>query len=208
MDYKELLINSINRRYADINGIKEANIFLESKPLKKIKDNWIITLAIVAAFVGLMLINFNIKYFLICSALIAVFVVLFIFGNKYLVKCEKDCINIKQNFQNIHIPYNKVKNVYVAKTIRGIVVRSYVLVIRCEDNLSLLRDFEFPLLCAGIEDVAKFVNNFNIAEGKDEIAVKRDKRRSLKRIMENIFSFVCLIIIVWFCIVNGIIKIP
>lgn len=208
MDYKELVIDSVNRRFADITGIKEENITVESKPIKKIKDNWIVALAILATFVGLMLINFNIKYFLMCLALIAVFVALFIFGNKYSIICEKKSLTIKQNFQNIHIPYNNVKNVYVAKTVRGIMVRSYVLVIVCEDQLSLLREFEFPLLCTSIDEVAKFVNNFKIAEGKDEGAIKRDKRRSLKRIVENLFTVVCLIIIVWFIIANGIIKIP
>ncbi len=208
MDYKELFNKSVDRRYSDITGIKQENVTVTSNPIKKIKENWIIALAIVAVFIGFMLINFNLKYFLVCLALIAVFLILFIIGNKYSILCDKNNLNIKQNFQNIHIPYKSVKNVYIARTVRGVIVHSYVLVIRCEDQLSLLREFEFPLLCANIDDISKFINNFEIANVKDEDVIQRDKRRSLKRIVENIFTFfVLIVIIIWFLSINGIIKI-
>lgn len=208
MNYKELFVNTVNRRYCDITGIKKENLTIESNPIKKIKDNWIILLGFVALVIGLMLINFNVIYFLLCLGLIAFFEVLFLIGNKYSVTCDKDCISIKQYFQKFNIPYKNVKNVYVARTAHGIITHTYVLVIRCEDQLSLLREFEFPLLCTDIEKVVGFIDNFKIATQCDAATIKHDKRRSLRRIVENIFSIVCVIIIAWFCITKGIIKLP
>lgn len=208
MNCKELCKNTINRRYCDITGIRKENLTIESNPVNKIKDNWIILLGLVALVIGLMLVNFNLVYFLICMGLIIFFLCLFLIGNKYSVTCDKDCISIKQYFQKFNIPYKSVKNVYVARTAHGIINRTYVLVIRCEDQFSLLREFEFPLLCSDINEVEKFVENFKISGQSDAATIRYDKRRSLRRIIENIFYVVSVIIIAWFCITRGIIKLP
>ena len=100
-----------------------------------------------------------------------------------------------------------IKNVYIINTIRGL-VKTYVLVIRCEDQLSLIREIELPLLCVDKEEAFKFVDNFQIAEEIDENQVARDKKRELKRIVSLIFKLTCAIIVAWFLISKGIIQMP
>lgn len=208
MKYKELFINTVNRKFCDVTGIKKENLTVESDPIKKIKNNWIVLLGLITVVIGIMLINFNVKNFLICIGFIVFFSMLFLIGNKFSIKCDKDYISIRQYFQSFNIPYQKIKNVYIAKTTHGMIIRTYVLVIRCEDNFSLLREFEFPLLCMDIDQVAEFIENFNISTKSNEASIIFDKRRSLRRIVENIFSVVCIIIIAWFCITKGIIQLP
>lgn len=198
MNYKELCIKTEKNRYSDIEGIKDEKVVLEGKPLKKIKENWIIMLLIIAVTIGFLLIKFNIIYFLICIALILFFIVLFIYGNTYTITCNKEDIHIKQGLQKFNIPYKSIKNVYISKTAGLTVLRTYVLVVRCEDNLKLLREFEFPLLCTNYEQVSNFINNFIIKNERNEKYFIYEKRRSLRRIIENIFTVFAVIIIILF----------
>ncbi|MBR2743969.1 MAG: hypothetical protein IKE01_01555 [Clostridia bacterium] len=207
MKFKELCVNTQERRYTEISGIKEQNIKLEGKPIKKVKENWIIVLAILALTIGLLLINFKLKFFLICIGLIAGLIALFIFGNIFCVTCDKDFIIIKQGVQNIRVPYDKVKNVFISKTSRWTIYKTYVLVVRCEDNMSFLREFEFPLLCSDVEEVSKFINNFKLATGSSSRYVQFEKRKSLRKIIENIATVVCVAIILWYMFSAGIINI-
>lgn len=198
MNYKELCIKTEKNRYSDIEGIKNEKVVLEGKPLKKIKENWIIMLLIIAVTIGFLLIKFNIIYFLICIALILFFIMLFIYGNTYTITCNKEDIHIKQGLQKFNIPYKSIKNVYISKTAGLTVLRTYVLVVRCEDNLKLLREFEFPLLCTNYEQVSNFINNFIIKNERNEKYFIYEKRRSLRRIIENIFTVFAVIIIILF----------
>lgn len=198
MNYKELCIKTEKNRYSDIEGIKDEKVVLEGKPLKKIKENWIIMLLIIAVTIGFLLIKFNIIYFLICIALILFFIMLFIYGNTYTITCNKEDIHIKQGLQKFNIPYKSIKNVYISKTAGLTVLRTYVLVVRCEDNLKLLREFEFPLLCTNYEQVSNFINNFIIKNERNEKYFIYEKRRSLRRIIENIFTVFAVIIIILF----------
>lgn len=198
MNYKELCIKTEKNRYSDIEGIKDEKVVLEGKPLKKIKENWIIMLLIIAVTIVFLLIKFNIIYFLICIALILFFIMLFIYGNTYTITCNKEDIHIKQGLQKFNIPYKSIKNVYISKTAGLTVLRTYVLVVRCEDNLKLLREFEFPLLCTNYEQVSNFINNFIIKNERNEKYFIYEKRRSLRRIIENIFTVFAVIIIILF----------
>lgn len=207
MEYKEYCIENDNRRFCDINGIKEENIGFETHPITAIKNHWIILLGVVAVVLGFLLLRFEYKLFLLVIGFVALFFVLFLIGNKYSIICEKDGIKIKQHFQTIHLPYQMVKNVYIVNTVRG-AFKTYVLVVRCEDKFALLREFELPLLCANKEEVIKFVNNFHIAGEVDSDKIALDKRREFKRIVRFIFRLTCAIIIAWFLIARGIIQIP
>ena len=155
-------------------------------------------LLIIAVTVGFLLIKFNIVYFLICIALLVFFVMLFIYGNTYTITCNKDDIHIKQGLQKFNIPYKSIKNVYISKTAGLTFLRTYVLVVRCEDSLKLLREFEFPLLCTNYEQVSNFINNFIIKNERNEKYFIYEKRRSLRRIIENIFTAFAVIIIILF----------
>ena len=205
MSLKELCANSQDRRYSDITGIIDVDVEIAGKPIKKIKDNWIVLLSILAIFIGLLL-NISLKYFAICMGLLCLFVILFIYGNTYRVTCKKDSIRIKQNFQNIDIPYKSIKNVFISKTSKMPFSNTYVLVIRCEDNLLLLREFEFSLFCADVDEITKFINNFKITNDTCQKYIIFEKRKSLRRIFENLFTVFLIAIILWFLYTRGIIN--
>lgn len=207
MNLREYSKENINRRYCDVTGIKEENIRLESFPIKTLKKNWILLLGVVAVIIGLLLIRFDFQSFLVVFGFAIVFTGLFILGNKYSVLCNYEGLKIKQHFQTITIPNKNIKNVYVSPTIRG-VISTYILVICCEDQLNLLREFELPLLCADKDEAIKFVENFKLAGESDTDKLKLDKKRSFKRIVGFLFKLTSAIIIVAYLILNGIIKLP
>lgn len=206
MSFKELCANSQDRRYSDITGIVDIDVMVEGRPIQKIKDNWIILLSVLAIFMGLLLSKFSVNYFATCMGLLVLFALLFILGNTYKVTCKKDNLHIKQNFQNISIPYKSIKNVFISKTSKMPFSNTYVLVIRCEDNLSFLREFEFPLFCSNADEITKFINNFKIANGTSQKYVTFEKRKSLRRLLENLFTAFFIAIIMWFLFTRGIIK--
>lgn len=207
MNYKELYKANIDRMYCDITGIKEANVRAESHPLQTIRDNWIILLGALAVIVGFLLVSFNLQNFLLVMAFIVLFLALYAIGNKFSVECSKNELKINQHFQNINLPYQSIKNVYVART-PGSILKTYVLVVRCVDKLSLIREFEFPLLCCNAEQISKFVNNFKIGGESSAETIKQERRRSLKQIVNTLFRLTASIIIAWFLISKGIIKLP
>lgn len=207
MEYKEYCKENIDRRYCDVKGIKESGINIESHPIKAIKNHWIILLGVVALVLGFLLLKFDYKLLLLVLGFAVLFFVLFIIGNKYSVTCDNEGIKIKQHFQTMHIQPQMIKNVYIINTISG-VIKTYVLVIKCEDKLSLIREVELPLLCVNKEEAFKFVNNFIIAGDCDTDQITKDKRRELKRIVALFFKLTCAIIIAWFLLAKGIIPMP
>jgi len=208
MDFKQYCKDNVDRKFCEITSIKETDIKIDTNPIQTIKDNWIILLGIITLIIGFLLIKFNLAVFLVCIGFAILFVALFVIGNKYTVICNKNDIEIKQYFQKTKLAYKDVKNVYIERAAKGIFMRTYVLVIKCEDKLSLLREFEFPLLCCNPDDAIKFVENFKCVGECDEDSLRLDRKRSLRRIANNAFKLMCAIIIVWFCIVKGIIKLP
>lgn len=208
MNYKELYLDGAKRQISDVSGIKKQSVELKSRPIESLKENWILVLGFIVVVMALMLISFNPTTFLICVIFIVGSIGLFILGNKYSVICNKDCITIKQHIQSYNIPYKSVKNVFLERSARIFFKRSYVLIIRCEDQMNFLREFELPVTCCKIEEVEAFINNFKIAGQSDPATINYNKRRSLKRIVNTAFTIVCVAIIVWFCFANGIIKMP
>lgn len=207
MNYKELYLGTQDRRYVEITGIKKEGIFIEGKPIDKIKENWIVILAIFAIVIGVLLINFRATYFFVSLGLMVLLAVLYIFGNRYTVTCEKKGILIKQGISKNNIEYSRIKNVFVNRTRRGLFFKTYVLVIRCEDNFSFLREFEYPLLCTDSQQILDFVCNFNLATQSNSRYVKFEKKKFLRRIVEHISTAVCVIIILWYMFSAGIINI-
>lgn len=207
MNYKELSKSNYDRRYIDIDGIEKSDVTITGRPLKTLKENWIIVLAIFAVIIGALISVFQLKIFLACMALVALFAVLFVYGNKYEVTCKKDKLILKQGMQKYEIQYKDIKNVFVSRTSRAsFIINTYILVIRCEDVHSFLREFELPLLCANVNDAEKFVNNFKLVGEQNDRYVTYEKRKSLRRIIENVATFVFLAIILWVMISTGVIK--
>ena len=198
MKLKELYLNSGERRYCTIKGIKKENLKLEMRPLKKLKDNVIGLLIILAIVIGFLLLNFNLKYFLVSLLLIMVLVVTFIFGNKAILKCDKSTLNIIQGFQRLNIPYANLKSVYIGR-VSGLLfflpAFNYNIIIRYEDNFSFLRELEFSLLCSDSKEVEEFLNNFEIEKNIQERYVQYEKRKFAKRAITFVLSLILTIVI-------------
>jgi ribosomal-protein-alanine N-acetyltransferase len=97
MRFKEIFLENKDRRYCNITKVKKENMTLVIDPIRKIKENWIVLLGILVVIIGFLLINFNSKIFLVSLALIAFLVVVYIFGNKAILKCDKDLLYLKEN---------------------------------------------------------------------------------------------------------------
>ena len=149
MKLKEIYMENKARRYSSVKKVIKENIVLEMDPIEKIKENWIVLTAIFVIAIGFLLLDYNPKYFFVCLAIMLFLVILFIYGNKAYLKCDKDSLHIRQGFQKLNIPYTQLKSVYIGR-IKGF---SYNIIVRFQDNFSFLRELEFSLLCSKHKDV-------------------------------------------------------
>ena len=113
MDLKSLFVENNKNRYKNIKRVKKENISLIINPIGKIKENWIILLGIFVVIIGFLLINFNLKIFSIALALLITTLIVFVYGNKTNITCDKNTLNIKQGFQFNKIPYSNLKNIFI-----------------------------------------------------------------------------------------------
>ncbi|MBO5349886.1 MAG: hypothetical protein J6A89_08765 [Clostridia bacterium] len=206
MKLKEIYSANQERRYKSVTKIKKEDVKLEMNPYKKIKENWILLLIFLIIIIAIFLIDFNQKIFFASIILGGLLVLTFIFGNKSILVCDKNTLNIKQGFQKVNIPYANLKNVYigrVAGTLFFLPSKAYNIVIRYQDNFSFLREIEFSLLCANAEDVNEFINNFLIDDTIQERYVKYERRKLIFKILGSIASIALFIIIFMYFFTKG-----
>lgn len=199
MKLKELYESSQKRRFSSVTGVKEENLTLAMKPMKRIKESIWVLLLIIAVVVGLLLVNFNLNTFLVSMSLVAVMILLFIYGNKSTLHCDKETLDIKQGFQNLRIPYKNLKNVYIGR-VSGMLffmpAFNYNIAVRFQDNFGFLRELEFSLLCSDEKEVEKFLNNFEVEEKIEEQYVSYEKKKVLRKIASFVFTIIIAIIAV------------
>lgn len=198
MRFKEVFLENKDRRYCNITKVKKENMTLVIDPIRKIKENWIVLLGILVVIIGFLLINFNSKIFLVSLALIAFLVVVYIFGNKAILKCDKDLLYIKQGFQENKIPYSKIKTVFIsraAELMLFIPTYSYNIIIRYEDNFSFIRELNFSLMCADEDEVKEFIENFEIENKINQRIVKFEKRKFIGKLLTFIITIIAVVFI-------------
>lgn len=198
MKFKEIFLENKDRRYRNIAKVKKENMTLVIDPIRKIKENWIVLLGILVVIIGFLLINFNSKIFLVSLALIAFLVVVYIFGNKAILKCDKDLLYIKQGFQENKIPYSKIKTVFIsraAELMLFIPTYSYNIIIRYEDNFSFIRELNFSLMCADEDEVKEFIENFEIENKINQRIVKFEKRKFIGKLLTFIITIIAVVFI-------------
>ena len=198
MRFKEIFLENKDRRYCNITKVKKENMTLVIDPIRKIKVNWIVLLGILVVIIGFLLINFNSKIFLVSLALIAFLVVVYIFGNKAILKCDKDLLYIKQGFQENKIPYSKIKTVFIsraAELMLFIPTYSYNIIIRYEDNFSFIRELNFSLMCADEDEVKEFIENFEIENKINQRIVKFEKRKFIGKLLTFIITIIAVVFI-------------
>ena len=198
MRFKEIFLENKDRRYCNITKVKKENMTLVIDPIRKIKENWIVLLGILVVIIGFLLINFNSKIFLVSLALIAFLVVVYIFGNKAILKCDKDLLYIKQGFQENKIPYSKIKTVFISRAaalMLFIPTYSYNIIIRYEDNFSFIRELNFSLMCADEDEVKEFIENFEIENKINQRIVKFEKRKFIGKLLTFIITIIAVVFI-------------
>lgn len=198
MRFKEIFLENKDRRYCNITKVKKENMTLVIDPIRKIKEIWIVLLGILVVIIGFLLINFNSKIFLVSLALIAFLVVVYIFGNKAILKCDKDLLYIKQGFQENKIPYSKIKTVFIsraAELMLFIPTYSYNIIIRYEDNFSFIRELNFSLMCADEDEVKEFIENFEIENKINQRIVKFEKRKFIGKLLTFIITIIAVVFI-------------
>lgn len=198
MRFKEIFLKNKDRRYCNITKVKKENMTLVIDPIRKIKENWIVLLGILVVIIGFLLINFNSKIFLVSLALIAFLVVVYIFGNKAILKCDKDLLYIKQGFQENKIPYSKIKTIFIsraAELMLFIPTYSYNIIIRYEDNFSFIRELNFSLMCADEDEVKEFIENFEIENKINQRIVKFEKRKFIGKLLTFIITIIAVVFI-------------
>ena len=198
MRFKEIFLENKDRRYCNITKVKKENMTLVIDPIRKIKENWIVLLGILVVIIGFLLINFNSKIFLVSLALTAFLVVVYIFGNKAILKCDKDLLYIKQGFQENKIPYSKIKTVFIsraAELMLFIPTYSYNIIIRYEDNFSFIRELNFSLMCADEDEVKEFIENFEIENKINQRIVKFEKRKFIGKLLTFIITIIAVVFI-------------
>lgn len=196
MRFKEIFLENKDRRYCNITKVKKENMTLSINPIRKLKENWIVLLGILVVIIGFLLINFNSKIFLVSLVLIAFFVVVYIFGNKAILKCDKESLYIKQGFQENKIPYSKIKNVFIsraAELMLFVPTYSYNIIIRYEDNFSFIRELNFSLMCADENEVKEFIENFEVDQKIDQRIVKFEKRKFIGRVLTFVITIIAVV---------------
>ena len=196
MRLKEIFLENKDRRYCNITKVKKENMTLSINPIRKLKENWIVLLGILVVIIGFLLINFNSKIFLVSLVLIAFFVVVYIFGNKAILKCDKESLYIKQGFQENKIPYSKIKNVFIsraAELMLFVPTYSYNIIIRYEDNFSFIRELNFSLMCADENEVKEFIENFEVDQKIDQRIVKFEKRKFIGRVLTFVITIIAVV---------------
>ena len=196
MRFKEIFLENKDRRYCNITKVKKENMTLSINPIRKLKENWIVLLGILVVIIGFLLINFNSKIFLVSLVLIAFLVVVYIFGNKAILKCDKKSLYIKQGFQENKIPYSKIKTVFIsraAELMLFVPTYSYNIIIRYEDNFSFIRELNFSLMCADENEVKEFIENFEIDQKIDQRIVKFEKRKFIGRLLTFVITIIAVV---------------
>lgn len=196
MRFKEIFLENKDRRYCNITKVKKENMTLSINPIRKLKENWIVLLGILVVIIGFLLINFNSKIFLVSLVLIAFLVVVYIFGNKAILKCDKESLYIKQGFQENKIPYSKIKTVFIsraAELMLFVPTYSYNIIIRYEDNFSFIRELNFSLMCADENEVKEFIENFEIDKKIDQRIVKFEKRKFIGRLLTFVITIIAVV---------------
>lgn len=196
MRFKEIFLENKDRRYCNITKVKKENMTLSINPIRKLKENWIVLLGILVVIIGFLLINFNSKIFLVSLVLIAFLVVVYIFGNKAILKCDKESLYIKQGFQENKIPYSKIKTVFIsraAELMLFVPTYSYNIIIRYEDNFSFIRELNFSLMCADENEVKEFIENFEIDQKIDQRIVKFEKRKFIGRLLTFVITIIAVV---------------
>ena len=210
MKLKDIYKENLGRKYRNVVGTKGKEAEIKSIPFNAIKKNKYTILIISLITILILLFTFynTISTFFIVLAFLAFIVASAIYFNNYSMKCEKDCLHLKWNFQKFDLPYTYIKCVFLSKDFNGLDVLpllSYNIIIRYIDNMNFIRELSFPAMLLDPNELHEFIDNFVIEEEKAEDCVKFERYKKFKMIIK-LLGFILLAVLVLIFIIASFYK--
>ena len=200
MKLKDIYKENLGRKYRNVINTKGKEIEIKSIPMEKIKKNKYTILVISLIIILILLLTFRntLNTFWVIIVFLLFMIASAIYFNNYSMKCQKNSIHLKWNFQNFDLPYERLKCVFLSRDVNGLDVfplLTYNIVIRYIDNMNFIRELSFPATLLNPDELNEFIDNFIIEEEKADDCVKFEKFKRLKMIAK-ITGFVIIIILV------------
>ena len=200
MNLKEIYKENLGRRYHNVIKINREEVEINSNPLPSIKKNKfpIIIASLIAVLLLLLALYKNLNTFFVVLGFLFFVIILGLYFNNYSIKCKKDVLSLKWNFQKFDLPYSHLKSVHLSRDFTGLDVLpmiSYNIVIRYIDNLNFIKELTFPANFLNPEEVKNFLENFIIEENEAEDCIKFERYKRFKKVMK-VFGFIIFVILV------------
>ncbi len=202
LKWKDVYNNNKQRRYCEIEGIKQEDVEIESNSFKVLKERKYIVLISSLIILALLIWTFrkDIKIlFIVLAFFLAAGICFFIF-NYFKFKCTKDGLYVRFGFQEGKFSYDKLKSVYLSKfndySFLIPLRRIYSIVIRYEDTYGRIKELSFPNYFVKPEETENFLNNFNVKEVEQGKYVQYERFKVLKKVGKAlIFVLIALMVI-------------
>lgn len=204
MKWNEIYEKNKCRKSREIENVKK-DIILKAK-LKNFINEYskfiYITLLIISI---LLIISFysNMKALITTFLMLIVIVLCTIYFNTFTIICKNNKMIVKQTNQKLQIDYSNLKNIYIEKKQTRIFFKktdSFFVMILYKAPNNHISNVQLPILFLNRNDVQKFLNNFELKQGKSNNIAKAQKYQ-----LKRLFIKVGLFILVWIVIIIAII---
>lgn len=167
MSLKTIYENNKNRKNQVVDYISEDFIIKTN-----IKNIWnyhkYLTITLTAVTILLLIITFNNINIIFSEVLLILSIILlFIFFNSYLIIAKNNELSIRTNGQQINIPYNKLKNIYLEKSNKRIIFKKhqkYFLIILYKTPGNNICDISLPVSLLEKKDIENLFNHIVIKD--------------------------------------------
>lgn len=200
MKWNELYEKNKCRKSREIENVKK-DIILKAR-LKNFINGYskfiYITLLIISV---LLIISFysNIKALISTFLMLIIIVLCTIYFNAFTIICKNNKMIVKQTNQKLQIDYSNLKNIYIEKKQTRIFLKktdSFSLMILYKAPNNNISNIQLPVLFLNKNDVQKFLDIFEIKQGKSNNISKAQKYQ-LRRLLIKVGLF----ILVWIVII-------
>lgn len=203
MKWNELYEKNKSRKSREIENVKN-DIILRAR-LKNFINEYskfiYITLLIISILI-IMSFYSNIKALITTFLMAIILVFCVIYFNTFTIICKNNKVTVKLNNQKVEIEYSNLKNIYIEKKQTRIFIKkrdSFYLMILYKAPNNNISNIELPILFLNKNDVQRFLNSFEIKEGKSNNISKAQKYQ-LKRLLIKVGLF----ILIWTLIIISI----
>lgn len=201
MKWNELYEKNKCRKSREIENVK--NAYILKARLKNFTNKYAKILYVTLFIISVLLIlafHTNINALLLTFLMLIVILFFTIYFNTFTIICKNNKMIIKSNGQKVEIAYSNLKNIYIDKKQTRIFIKkrdSFSLMILYKAHNNNISNMELPTLFLNQKEVQKFLDSFEIKEGKSNNISKAQKYQ-LKRLLikASLFIIVWLVIII------------